>query len=103
MTEIEQLRAMIGLQNLKISGLSSLVEGMRRRMDDWGAPSPIRDAGAVAVEIHLDPAIATTPIEAHKGERAKLAKELRRRGWSINRIAQGLSCCEKSVERYLKI
>lgn len=101
MTEIEQLRAMVGLQNLKITGLAAMVTSIRERLDDL-KPSPIVEASKIAVEIGLFPEIVTTPIEAHKQDRAKMAKELKKRGWSINRIAQGLSCCERSVERYLK-
>lgn len=102
LNELEQFRAKFLAFEHRLSGIAMMVNSLKQRLDQY-EPSPIKEASVISMAIGLDPEITTTPIEAHKHDRAKLATELKRRGWSINRIAQGLSCCEKSVERYLKI
>src|SRR4051812_9491717 len=97
MTELDTLRnQMAGLAH-QISAQGHEIAAMRKVINNTA--TPIAEARAIAVLMGQDPLLATSVSQDCRPERNKLAVELRRRGWTVRKIAIALSCAERTVER----
>jgi len=93
MSELEGIQSKLCALHRRLERLEQL-RGLRSRAcSDCEAAAALVSAAGLAPECLLDP--------SRNAERRRIARLLRDQDWSAARISRVMSCCERSIERWL--